>query len=83
MTDAIEVKLQGGALMSVVNVVMKSLQDLESRIARVENKLDMMHENLGMISGMLDSIEEALEFAQEYLAPRGEENVRLCADAPP
>ena len=60
MTDAIEVKLQGGALMSAVGVVMKSLQDIESRIARVENKLDMMHENLGMISGMLDSIEEAL-----------------------
>lgn len=65
MTDAIEVKLQGGALMSVVNVVMKSLQDLESRIARVENKLDMMHENLGMISGMLDSIEEALNDDRE------------------
>jgi len=65
MTDAIEVKLQGGALMSAVGVVMKSLQDLESRIARVENKLDMMHENLGMISGMLDSIEEALNDERE------------------
>ena len=60
MTDAIEVKLQGGTIMSVVGVVMKHIEDLEGRIARVENKLDMMHENLGMISGMLDSIEEAL-----------------------
>ena len=65
MTDAIEVKLQGGALMSAVGVAMKSLQDIESRIARVENKLDMMHENLGMISGMLDSIEEALSDERE------------------
>ena len=65
MTDAIEVKLQGGTIMSVVGVVMKHLEDLEGRIARVENKLDMMHENLGMISGMLDSIEEALNDDRE------------------
>lgn len=65
MTDAIEVKLQGGTIMSVVGVVMKHLEDLEGRIARVENKLDMMHENLGMISGMLDSIEEALNDERE------------------
>lgn len=65
MTDAIEVKLQGGTIMSVVGVVMKHIEDLEGRIARVENKLDMMHENLGMISGMLDSIEEALNDDRE------------------